>query len=162
MKINQIIFGASLLLVSAPAWAQWTDPGNDGAGDIYYNGGNVGVGVAAPTQKLHVDGNILSGGQTLFLGPSQLYANQDKLYFYSNNNDRSIMVFHDGDNTRHGYIYGGNNGGSFGLMDADGEWSYLASKGNYTAFSVAGDEKMRIQHDGKVGIGTANRSVCWK
>ena len=65
--------------LSAPAWAQWTDPGNDGTGDIHYNNGNVGIGTSAPTQKLHVEGDILSGGQSLFLGSSRLYANQDKL-----------------------------------------------------------------------------------
>jgi hypothetical protein len=54
------------LLVTISAYAQ---PWQNGAttGDIYYNGGNVGIGTATPGAKLHVFGNasFSSGGVTV-------------------------------------------------------------------------------------------------
>lgn len=47
-----------------------------------------------------------------------------------------------------------NNENGFGLQDGDGDWGILLEKDNYTAFSIDGEEKMRIMANGSVGICT--------
>ena len=56
MKRVNILSSIALLLLSIPAWAQWTDPGNDGTGNVYYNNGNIGIGTSDPSSLLQVEG----------------------------------------------------------------------------------------------------------
>ncbi|HWW61239.1 MAG TPA: hypothetical protein VN181_07725, partial [Thermoanaerobaculia bacterium] len=47
-------------MIAAQGFAQW-QPAGATSGSIYYNGGNVGVGVTAPGQRLTVGGNVAIG-----------------------------------------------------------------------------------------------------
>jgi hypothetical protein len=49
-------------LIVPPASAQWSPPG--AGGEIYYNGGNVGIGTSTPAQILHV--STISQIQSIF------------------------------------------------------------------------------------------------
>ena len=64
------------------------------------------------------------------------------------------MIFRDKQNTTYGRVYGSGNGANFGLLDGDGNWSYLAVKDNYTQFRINNSAKMTIKSNGNVGIGT--------
>lgn len=49
----------SMISMLVSSTSQWT---NGAGGAIYYNGGNVGIGTASPSQKLAVNGNISANG----------------------------------------------------------------------------------------------------
>ena len=80
--------------------------------------------------------------------------NSSRLYWQSNHSTVTSMELRDKENTRYGLLYGSGNGVNFGLLDGDGNWSILAVKDNYTAFRINNSEKMRINNNGNVGIGT--------
>ena len=155
MRNNILALGMGLLL-SSNVFAQWVDPGNDNTGNIYYENGNVGIGTTDPTEKLHVDGNIIANGQNLYLGGNLLNSdNSGHIYSRSNHSQISGFALKDKEGTTYGRLYGNNDGAYFGLLDGDSDWSLFIARNNYTSFLIDNDEKMRIQSDGNVGIGTS-------
>lgn len=54
MRGLKILLLLNLCLIATLAKAQWTDPGSDGTGTIYYNNGNVGIGTTSPDAKITV------------------------------------------------------------------------------------------------------------
>ncbi len=66
-RTTALIMGSVIwMAASSHAWGQWS---TGSGGTIYYNGGNVGIGTAAPTQRLDVNGNLLiEGGNSLIFG----------------------------------------------------------------------------------------------
>ncbi|NBW38277.1 MAG: hypothetical protein EBR30_25295, partial [Cytophagia bacterium] len=48
-----------LCTVGSYAFAQW-NPNNQTTGNIYYNGGNVGIGTVSPYSKLNIMDNGIS------------------------------------------------------------------------------------------------------
>jgi len=87
-------------------------------------------------------------GKRLFSGSTAA------LYWKSANLYTTQIILQDGDGTKHGTLGGSSNGSNFGLIDGDNNWSYLAKKNQYTALLVQGSEKMRINANGNIGIGT--------
>lgn len=119
---------------------------------------NVGIGLTNPAAKLHIDGNVRVDGRSVFFGPDQrIYGdNASAFYFDGNHATISQIILRDADNTAYGRLYGGGDGRYFGLLDGDANWSYIADKDVYTGFRIDNSEKMRINANGHVGIGTTS------
>jgi len=108
------------------------------AGNTYFNGGNVGIGTTAPSQKLHI-------------------ADIDDVNIYLESTDASVSV----GQSYGGLIWKSNDGSGIGARDT-GRIQLISSGAvaesdmifSTTDYNVAMSEKMRITADGKVGIGT--------
>lgn len=126
------------------AIGQWTDPGSDGTGDIYYENGNVGVGLSDPSAYFHLKVNTFNVGHNIYDG---------ELFIEST-----------------GTTGNGNYGGaiSFSRINADKKGAAIAAKQSGSdddatglAFFTHGNtfadplvERMVIDHRGYIGIGT--------
>jgi len=121
---------------------------------------NVGIGTTSPAQKLHVDGNIRLDSRSLFFGPNTRIYGDGSSAFYLDGNHPTItqLIMRDSTNNIYGRLYGSGSGRYFGMLDGDGQWSFLQDKDVYTAIRIDGGEKMRINVNGHVGIGTSSPS----
>jgi len=123
-----------------------------------------GVAGQTPTAALNTQGHFQIAGwmksmnRAYYFGDIQrLYGdNASALFWRNNHNTVTQFILQDKQGTNYGRLYGGSNGATFGLLDGDGNWSYLAAKDDYTAFRINNNEKMRITSTGNVGIGTTN------
>ena len=106
--------------------SQWTSNGSS----IYYNGGNVGIGTTSPSNKLEISG----GGITL---P------------YSTDNSSSIKFI----------ASGGGPWNVLGIKDTGNVYLRTIDNGVNSGIifqDSAGTDRVKIQNDGKVGIGTTS------
>jgi len=135
-----------------------------GRGWTWGSWGNTPVTALSNTGEFQTEGYIKSMKLQFLFGDNQsLQANDDNLLrYYSNNSSNSMIGLYDKEFEPYGFINGydnvanGNGATAFGLCDADGNWSYLAAKGDYTSFKINNIEMMRIEDNGNVGIGTNN------
>ena len=122
------------------------------SGNSYFNGGNVGIGTSSPTAKLqisynggHTSGNVALANSSLDLY-NPLAANTDE--------KGSVLTFSDNyfggssySRTTRAAIKGGTD--TVGNT-ADGFLAFYTDSGGANSMP----ERMRINHDGYVGIGT--------
>jgi hypothetical protein len=109
--------------------SQWTTSGSN----IYYNGGNVGIGTASPSYPLTVNGNANING--LLLGNNSLIGSTGSAY-----------LRFDGSNL----VLDAASGGSLYLGYDQGNNIYFGASGN----------KMVLTSSGNVGIDTTNPAVA--
>jgi hypothetical protein len=109
----------------------------------------VGIGTVSPDEKLHVNGNIRLGGPQ--------GTNEDASYYIKSAGQIHINSAADGtaDNS---YIcldlragQSGSNRSGIGICGAATSTTY-----QHIAFETTDTERMRIDHDGNVGIGTVS------
>jgi formylglycine-generating enzyme required for sulfatase activity len=123
----------------------WSTSGND----VYYSGGNIGIGTNNPSKELEVVSKSVGGGVEIF-GDASVGSHDSPSYGLSG-------IDRDGTN-RAGYV---------GLALANAHYSIHAAKGDvvlgaqdasihFSTQSSGYPAKMTIQSGGKVGIGTTS------
>jgi hypothetical protein len=123
------------------AKAQWSTP--DSNGNIYYNGGNVGINTTNPATKVHVEGDVLLGSYKAYISR---YTTND---YYRGHFQWDHMQL-------------GNNGANLivaGNTNAGGELGFVVNNtadltGLYGIQQYNGTVAMYLKSSGNVGIGT--------
>lgn len=107
--------------------------GKENGGNFHFLGGNVGIGLNAPSSLLHVAGDITIGNSN--------YASQTKLYFRQNEDSSS------------GWSLGseGANSNDFMIYSYEPNTDFKVFTGTL--------ERMVVKSDGKIGIGTTSPSA---
>ena len=127
--------------------SQWTTSGSN----IYYNTGNIGIGVANPASLLHVAGYARMGGTIIGDGI--------ELNAYNTGNRYGVIDLH-GDDTYSDYglrIIRNNTGpdaSSSVIHRGVGNLVLNAFDAGFLSFSTNNVERMRVTSTGNVGIGT--------
>ncbi len=152
--------------------SQWTTS----ATSIFYNTGNVGLGVVNPSQTLDVSGTVkvnkLYAGNGAFNSPSITFASDPNTGLYNAGGylgfsvagalkgtwSGSSLSFNAGGAGPQIYFTGGNAAQpsyAFNVDSDTGMFNPNSSGGsNELGFSTSGTEKIRITSTGNVGIGT--------
>ena len=134
LKLGTIIL-VLMIFISQAGVAQWSTNGSN----VYYNGGNVGIGVAAPLKKLEVwtgQNDYASIGNWL---PVSSYSGLHFGYIEANALYRkSALVFERTDGAARGKIH------------------LLNNSGVNSASATLADAKFTIDPDGLIGIGNAS------
>src|SRR6266436_1442385 len=136
VTLGSLLAAAFVLLVYSPnVSAQWS-----GTTNIYYNGGNVGIGTSTPGVKLEVSGTPTTSGNL----------------FKFSGADSNGNLFNEIAST-------GTGGAILKLSGGSGTPFYLQSTGSGSGFGnnkfVIGNSSVALfslQSDGNVGIGTAS------
>jgi len=106
--------------------------------------------------EFQTEGYIKSMARKFYFGDNQSLEGNDKQYLTYSSNSSTVtgLIFTDKEGTQYGRVYGDSNGENFGLLDRNGNWSYVSAADEHTTFYIAGNEIMHLKADGNVGIGT--------
>ncbi|HYG01941.1 MAG TPA: hypothetical protein VD927_05810 [Chryseosolibacter sp.] len=135
-KIAKLFF-LILFLGSLNAYAQWNLSGTN-PGEIYYNGGNIGIGTSNPEATLHIKGQLKfpTAGATMGSSAGIIGYASDFLY-----DDAYLNTYGFG---FHGYDDGNGTHGINAYVSAYYGIDFFTGKVS----------RLRINRNGKVGIGT--------
>lgn len=143
---------ASMIVLPISGWGQsavWLPPGAT-TGNIYYNGGNVGIGTTSPLSGAGLVGGLHVFGAGVNTGAIVAETTSDGSYVLTKNGS------------------GGNFKGFVGSR-SNGTWDFFIgqyglSGGNLAFYTDNGGsiaERMRINSSGNVGIGTTSPSYLF-
>ncbi len=126
--------------------------------------GNIGLGTINPTAKLNLDG----GGVRIFAGfgnsTSRPGLNTSSVGNYEIRGVGAGGGSTQGDGADDGFLRlsagGGTNSNTQASIDLSG-YSNVADMGSNILFRTAGSERLRINADGKMGIGTSSPSATF-
>jgi len=110
----------------------------------YDASGNVGIGTTSPTQKLDVNGQIISDAIT-----SRGNATEGGQLTLNNAANSAGVYFFDVDGSGHGRVFTTTNNTNLTL-------GQLVGTGGVVTVATSAAERMRIDTSGNVGIGTAS------
>lgn len=157
-----LVLGVSLQFVRA-----WTEPTTTAPGGNLGAPINTGATGQEKTGTLTTaDHRIKSSWPTLYLdrtptgyGTTGIAGDgSSALYYTGAHSTVTQLIMRDVEGTQYGRFYGSGDGAYFGLLDGDGNWSYLAAKDNYTQFRINDAAIMTLGSAGNVGIGTTSPS----
>jgi hypothetical protein len=159
INVNSLVDGSGTLNYLA----RWTPDGNTlGIGATYDNGTNVGIGTAAPADKLHINGGDLRLNDVANAAAYRIksYSSGSSLWTLSGNTTSGSLVIstnaHDWDRQVALTYTPGTTGAASGnlqigqLNKNNANWTH-----GVTTFYTNGTERMRISSNGNVGIGTS-------
>ena len=142
----------ALLLVAGVSYA-WTGPTAAPPDPNVDAPINVGASAQVKTGGFSAAGITTTNGNIFLRSQYVAGDNSSALYYDSNHDSITQMLFRDAQDTQYGRVYGSGDGANFGLLDGDGNWSYLAVKDNYTQIRVNNSSKLNVWSDGRVGAG---------
>ncbi len=148
--VHGLLLGTITLLGAAQSIsAQWNTA--SGTNNIYYNGGNVGIGTNSPSDLLHVYKSAASNTQIIVENPSS-----------SNGAQANFRAKNDAGDLSQVGIYGSGNA-AYGALGSGESYQYSTKSLTLMAENASGiikfatggtAEKMRITASGSLGIGT--------
>lgn len=113
-------------------------------------------------QNHRVEGSIRSLEGDYYFGDNDndmLYAKDGIITWAGSSGFITKILLRDKNETLHGGLCGNTGDGTrFGILDGNGNFIFRALKGNHTALFVSNSEKLRVQYNGNVGIGTISPS----
>ncbi len=160
MKIQNVFRSLIVLFICFVAieqasMAQWDDstPG------VIKTLDKVGIGLTNPAYKLDVSGSIHTNSWLRVKTNYGLYVQGSGLRFQAFNNyywnlrSRSGLRIATKEGALMGIIYHNQND-EFGLLNAESSWVIRNKKNEFTAFDVNGGERMRLDAQGALMLGT--------
>ncbi len=124
--------------------------------------GSLGVNALAVYGDTSLSNLTVTSGRVYFGDNQYLHGdNSSALSWYGAHDTVTQLLMRDAQGTVYGRLYGSGDGTTFGLMDGDANWSYVAVKDNYTDLRINNSVIMRLKSNGQVGIGdtTPNGSL---
>lgn len=150
--------GSARGLLSSSDWtsfnskvsSQWTTSGSN----IFYNTGNVGIGVSSPSNILHADRS--QNSDTAILVSNANTGGSATAQYFASNGTNQTQFFHTGTSYGTSGILEASQGGIFNTTSA-GIGLAAAGASGIIRFATGGTtERMRITSGGNVGIGTTS------
>jgi len=153
--MRRIIFISFFTLISIVSYGQWQSEGNN----IYFNSGNVGIGTDNPTVKLNIYDNTDIERTFLKLENKSLSNTSSvNLRLFAGNNGSFTSLSHLSET-----YTGTPNQADFGQLWTNGAGLLLRANGGILRFETSEEdasiERMRIDVNGNIGIGTNNPTV---
>jgi hypothetical protein len=147
-------------LYSAAGTALMTNPTgtnniNFNSGQVWFNGGNVGIGTSSPDYRLRIE----TGSADVFLTKNTSSTSFNRSYFYNNNNTGAQM-FSFGSSYAFGTEFGVGAGGFVIQTNTTSVFAMCTSTATPLTLGSNGTERMRITSGGDLLVGKT--STNWQ